>query len=228
MLDQILEADLDVLNGTGDSDVARHLRECERCHAVASQIIGDTRSLALAVFDTRACIKMAPPPAAAPALVRSRRHFGRAAIGVGLAAALCLVVVREWQRRDAVPNNPSRVASVEPRRSDPLDRSLSPATVVASPPPSLRRVRPVSRRPAAAGIREAQPLLGRTTPRVLATVAERTIVEPVGLPTAVAPVRLDTTTVALGGGVAVDPPTGTRANIIRTPNPTVTVVWLYQ
>jgi hypothetical protein len=60
-------------------------------------------------------------------------------------------------------------------------------------------------------------------------MAQRTIVKPVGLPVAVAPVRLDTPTeTSLGMFVAVDPPVGTRANIIRTSNPAVTVVWLYQ
>jgi hypothetical protein len=64
---------------------------------------------------------------------------------------------------------------------------------------------------------------------VAATVAERTIAKPIAQPSAVVAVRMDTTTDgALGGTIAVEPPTGVRANIIRTPNPSVTVVWLYQ
>jgi hypothetical protein len=60
-------------------------------------------------------------------------------------------------------------------------------------------------------------------------MAQRTIAKQVGLPVAVAPVRLDTVAeTSLGMSVAVDPPAGTRANIIRTSNPAVTVVWLYQ
>ena len=48
-------------------------------------------------------------------------------------------------------------------------------------------------------------------------------------PVAVAPVRLDVPPRdPLGIGVAVHPPTGTRADILRTADPSVTVVWLYR
>jgi hypothetical protein len=117
MLDQLLEADLDVLEGTGDSDVAHHVRDCARCQAIARQIVGDTRSLAVAVADTRTVTTILPITAA-PSVARRRSH-SRLAIVAGVAAAL-------------------------------------------------------------------------------------------------------------GGTIAVEPPTGVRANIIRTPNPSVTVVWLYQ
>jgi hypothetical protein len=47
---------------------------------------------------------------------------------------------------------------------------------------------------------------------------------------AVVPVRLDLAAQApaLGADVHAEPPAGVRANVMRTSNPAVTVVWLYQ
>jgi hypothetical protein len=226
MLDQILEADLELLTGAGDSDVARHVRECARCGAIALQIVGDTRLLGVAAADVRATTKGAPITAS-PTLAR-RQSRRRMTIGAALAAALCVVVAAEWARRKASTHEVSHVAAVVARNSNVPDLTMSPATVVALRPTERPRVRPIQRR-AAAAVRGTQPRFVRATPTVVATVAERTMVKPFDPPNAVAPVRIDSiTNVALGGTVAVDPPTGVRANIIRTPNPSVTVVWLYQ
>ena len=229
ILDQLLDADLDVLDGSADSDVARHLRGCARCQEVARQILSDTRSLAVAVADVRATIELAPA-AAAPTLVRPRRRSSvRIAVAAGLAAALGVVVAREWTRLNAVPRDASQSVAVNARMSDTPTLAMAPATVIASRPAELRHVRPERRQRPAAEATQAEQPLDRGTPQVVATVAARTIVDPIRPPSAVVPVRIDTTTnVALGSTVAVDPPTGIRANIIRTPNPAVTVVWLYQ
>ena len=229
ILDQILDADLDVLDGSADSDVARHLRACARCQKVARQILSDTRSLAVAVADVRATIELVPA-AAAPALVRPRRRSSvRIAVAAGLAATLCVVVAREWTRLKAVPRDGSQLVAVNTRMANAPTLAMPPATALASRPPELRRVRPARRRRAAGEATQAEQPSDRGTPQVLATVAARTIVDPIRPPSAVVPVRIDTTTsVALGSAVAVDPPAGVRANIIRTPNPAVTVVWLYQ
>jgi hypothetical protein len=225
MLDQILEADLDVLDGVGDSDVAHHVRECARCHAIARQILGDTRSHGVAVTDARATMKVVPT-GAVPAVHRPRRGSSRrVGIVAGFAAALGLLVLREWPRREASEQREPSVATE--RQPSATSLAVSPATVVASRPAESPHVRPTRRPRPVLDTPETRPL-ANTAPQVLATIAERTTVKPVGLPGAVAPVRLDTTRVALGGTVAVDPPAGIRANIFRTPSPTVTVVWLYQ
>jgi len=59
---------------------------------------------------------------------------------------------------------------------------------------------------------------------------DRVTAEPFTRPLAVAPVRIDVPAAdePLGARVAVDPPAGVRANVIRTSNPSVTVVWLHQ
>jgi hypothetical protein len=226
MLDQILEADLELLTGAGDSDVARHVRECARCRAIALQIVHDTRLLGVAVAHVRVTTRSASVTASPALTLRPSRR--RIAIRAALAAALCVVVAGEWARRKESTHEASLVAAAEKRRPNVPELPVSPATGLASRPTEPPRVRPVQRRPTAA-VHEAQRLFVRTAPKVVATVAKRTMAKPFDLPSAVAPVRIDTTgSVALGGTVAVDPPTGVRANIIRTPNPTVTVVWLYQ
>jgi hypothetical protein len=229
MLDQLLEADLDVLEGTGDSDVAHHVRDCARCQAIARQIVGDTRSLAVAVADTRTVTTILPITAA-PSVARRRSH-SRLAIVAGVAAALGgMVVAREWPHRAPIAVRlPPRVATLEPQPPDTLDLAKAPARVIASRPAPPRRAIPAPRPRATAGAREAESLLASGASQVAATVAERTIAKPIAQPSAVVAVRMDTTTDgALGGTIAVEPPTGVRANIIRTPNPSVTVVWLYQ
>ena len=227
MLDQILEADLDVLDGAGDSDLARHVRDCAHCHAVARQIIGDTRSLGDAVAQARATIKVLP---IGPAPVRERierRNHRRISLAAGLAAALGVAVAREWPRREVPADRPPHVASREIKGSGERQLRLSPATVIAARPTLSHHVRRDER--PTPRVRRAEAQGGRTAPQVLATVAERTIVTPLPMPGAVAPVRLDTPSdVALGGTVAADPPAGTRASILGTSNPTITVVWLYQ
>ena len=52
MLDRMLEADLHELDGTADSVLARHVRDCARCRTVASQLVSDTRSLAYVSLST--------------------------------------------------------------------------------------------------------------------------------------------------------------------------------
>jgi hypothetical protein len=227
MLDQILEADLDVLDAAGDSDLARHVRDCARCRAVARQIIGDTRSLGAAVAQVRATIKVVP---ISSTLVRERiqrRKHSRIALTTGLAAALGVVVVREWPRREVPVDPPPQVASRAGQESATRRLALPAATVIAARPTPSHHVRLGERpRPDTRGAQRQGVDAG---PQVLATVAERTIVTAFPVPGAVAPVRLDTPSdVALGSTVAVDPPAGTRANILRTSNPTITVVWLYQ
>ncbi|HKS07812.1 MAG TPA: hypothetical protein VJR92_16025 [Gemmatimonadaceae bacterium] len=48
MLDRMLEADLAELDGVGDTVIARHVRSCERCRAVARQLRAETKVLAAA------------------------------------------------------------------------------------------------------------------------------------------------------------------------------------
>jgi hypothetical protein len=62
---------------------------------------------------------------------------------------------------------------------------------------------------------------------VAAVTVAPTVVAAHDPPVPVVPVKLDVAPrESLGSGVAVDPPAGKRADIIRTERPGVTVVWL--
>jgi anti-sigma factor RsiW len=49
----LLEAELAELRGEGESEVARHIRECARCQAMAQEIVEQERSLAQALAGVR-------------------------------------------------------------------------------------------------------------------------------------------------------------------------------
>jgi anti-sigma factor RsiW len=78
--DLLLEADLAELRGEGESEVARHVRECSRCRAMAQEIVAQERALAQSL-----------------AGVRSRVSADAAAAEV--AAAEVLPLQPRWKRR---------------------------------------------------------------------------------------------------------------------------------
>jgi hypothetical protein len=221
MLDLMLGADLDALDERGDSALSGHLRECARCRAVARQLHRDTASLTQAVAST--------------SVVSARRVGGRQPAVTarrlavaGLAAALVAFVARE--RR----NTPIAVAPVVVQSAGNLTSpGLTPASV---PAPARTRSERRTRRAPASPPRRGSLLASRSagTARVLASTAIATnpaavSVAPVTPLEPVAPVRLLAAPIdsSLGSRVAVDPPAGVRANVMRTSNPGVTVVWLY-
>jgi hypothetical protein len=224
MLDQMLDADLHVLDGNGDSELARHLRHCVRCRSVASQLTHDTRWLAQAVASTRTTIN-----SGALRQRRTPRYRRRVVVAAGIAAVLSLIVLRE-QDRKSVPDDSSRRVAVSPIVTrQPIQPVERPAPAAATRSVNRTAVRPSRPAPATHSASADDVRRASAIAAVPAPMAQRTVVKPVGLPVAVAPVRLDTPTeTSLGTSVAVDPPAGTRANIIRTSNPTITVVWLYQ
>jgi hypothetical protein len=207
MLALMLEADLDVLDGLGDSELASHLRACPRCQAVASRLTVDTRLLALTV---RHPISSARRRSAAPWVVVS---------GV-IAASVAMIAVRAWQRPVA-----STTATVVAAANTQTGSLAGHIERVPTPSPVRRAVRKPTR------VSAPTPL---GSPRVLASVAvatsaSRISAEAYAPAAAVSAVRLDGAPddQPLGAGVAADPPAGIRANIIRTSSPAVTVVWLY-
>ena len=220
MIDRMLEADLDELEAQGESDIALHVRHCERCRAVAAQIVRDTRELA----------QMAPGANVPPVRTMPQRSAARrrhlAAI-VGVAAALAFVVVRSSNQHSAVDRATSVV--MQPVTVAPLAR------IVPDGPASLRTFI------AATGTARGGRPTGRIThparrPDIpaaftmpAAVQVERIVVAPAERAVAVMPVRLSPAPEPpLGDTVSVDPPAGKRAQIIRTTHPGVTVVWLYE
>ena len=225
MLERMLEADLDELSSHGRTPIAQHLRECARCRAVADRLVRDTRTLARSVAQG----------GLEPTEARTRsRYVGpryRSAAFLAAAAVLAMVTVRGWREAGA-----PRVQSVAAK---PV--VMQPVTV--TPPVSLRDGLPLppadrashrsppARRTVSANLTARSPRardLGAATLPVAVKV-EPTPATPVDRAVAVLPVRLDAAPrPSLGDRVAVDPPPGTRARIIPTDRPGITVVWLHQ
>ena len=90
----LLTADPDELRGTGDSDLARHIRECARCASDAQRILGTTAILA-ARFDRSARISKTRAAAKSDALP--------VWWALPIAAVLGSVLIggQRWRNRDA-------------------------------------------------------------------------------------------------------------------------------
>jgi hypothetical protein len=236
MLDQMLEADLPELDGVGDSALAVHVRRCARCRAVADQIAGDTRELASLVKRSRDIAAESTPPARSVAT----RSYGIAA--VALAAALSFVAVRTWSPNPTTnaPNAIPRTAVAPGASNTPAVSAPTPATTATSAPAARRpnqpdRVRssrnhasaPTTGRSTTAAPHTPSTLVLASTPS--AVRVEPVLARPVGPTPTVDPVRLEAVPgPPLGNRVRVDPPVGTRARVMRTANPGVTVIWLYE
>jgi hypothetical protein len=146
MLEQMLDAELEALAGSGSSPVAMHVRECSRCRVVAEQLVADTKVLALAVETLGPEVAGGPEVAREPAL-GTRRRMPRARyliVGSLAAAALALVVVRPGADDGVRPTGSVRPTATAPRSaSPPVDESSSPSLVGRAPRP-FPRARPVS------------------------------------------------------------------------------------
>ena len=238
MLDQMLEADLPELNGVGDSALAAHVRKCARCRAVADQIARDTHVLASVVKRSREIAAESTPRARSVAA----RSYGIAA--VALAAALSFVAVRT-RSPYSTPRGPNAIppvvvssgTSITPVVSAPTPITTATSTSVPRLPNQPNRARRSSRNHPIAPTTSRSTTAVPHTPStlVLASTPEAVRVEPVlaqrvGPAPSVEPVRLDAIPSGppLGNRVRVDPPAGTRARVMRTANPDVTVIWLYE
>ena len=227
MLDRMLEAELHELSAQGDSPLAAHLRECGSCRTMARRIVSDTSVLATAV---------APRPSMVLAS-RPRSTGLRRRVAIGLAAAAVLVVIaRRWSSPIEPPETPpARYANVTtptpaaapmPEATDRTQPS-APNHAGRAATTTPRGSEPLGRARRETRTTQVTPALAVTA--VTAVTSAPVIVAAVEPPVAVAPVRIDAPPRdPLGSGVAVHPPAGTRADILRTADPSVTVVWLYR
>ena len=231
MIDRMLEVDLDELTGGGSSPLGTHLRECARCRAMAAQIVHQTRELGR--LPGRSTMRIAPRTAT---IGRVPRYAA-----VGIAAATLVLLGRDVGRlgppsrdSDATHTNVAVASAVTPG-----DMSIAPpATPRASvagrarsdrlPAPSSQTSVSATREHPIVDLGRSIPISPASASEVMAVTTEPVVVAAVPRVDPVSPARLDPPPIpSLGSRVAVDPPAGTRANIIRTTNPAVTVVWLY-
>ena len=219
MVEQMLEADLGELTAGGGTELARHLSECPKCRAVADRMVQDTRTLA------RSILPMGIEPAVATA--RRRRRFAQSTAFAGIAAALVIMALPGRRRVDPPPR-PRTVAMrpvtvVPPTTIAGIVEPTPPSAIVSrSRRTALRRTTPFDR--------TTRPLRSEIAHAVVsvAVKVEPTRMTPAQRAVRVTPVRLDgTPKPPLGNRVAVEPPAGTRASIIRTDHPGVTVIWLH-
>jgi hypothetical protein len=225
MLERMLEADLDELSSHGRTPIAQHLRECARCRTVADRLVRDTRTLARGVAQG----------GLEPTEARTRpRYVGpryRSAAFVAAAAVQATVAVRSWREAGA-----PRVQSVTMRPVVMHPVTVAPLVSLrdGSPLPPADRAShrsPATRRTVSVSLADRSPRARDAGAAILpvAVKVEPTLATPVDRAVAVLPVRLDVAPrQSLGDGVAVDPPPGTRARIIPTDRPDITVVWLHQ
>jgi predicted anti-sigma-YlaC factor YlaD len=205
VLELMLEADAEELEGRGAGAVAQHVRECARCRAVAQAIVSDSQLLAVSVR------RSAPVDLTTFA---ARTRFSRRALIGGAVAALAasvlfVVLVQNGMR-----------AYVQ------ADKSFAVVTTVPQLPPGVGPARP-----GIAVVDVATPGTVSVTLSTPATPLRFADVQPVpavryqppaGDQTAPAASVADT-----DRRVRVRPHAGRRATIMRGHNPKVTVVWLY-
>ena len=95
-LDRLLEADLAETAARGESELAQHLRTCDRCRAVADRILADQQALgrAIAEAEPRTPVDEALRSAAGRVrLARRRRKIWRVTLPAAAAAGLAGILV---------------------------------------------------------------------------------------------------------------------------------------
>jgi hypothetical protein len=220
MLQQLLEADLGTLDGRGDSPLARHLRQCKRCRAVARVLSSESRALALAL--------PAREPSRRPVHHRVTRLLLTPQAGV-IAVAAAILLYASHLGVDVGPVPVRNVsATIAPPPAARIDAPPMPSGAANRHP---RRV--ADSRSAAVGAPDAS--LGSLIAPAAPITPTAFVTSPV---TATAVVgsqagrESDRSSSILTAGdaafpVVVEPPAGVRAAVLRTSNPNITVVWLY-
>jgi predicted anti-sigma-YlaC factor YlaD len=104
----LLEAELAELRGEGESEVARHIRECARCQAMAREIVEQESSLGQVLAGVRP--EVSADIAAAEAAPRLKRRWA-AIIPAALAAALAGILLTSNGTPPAVVPSTTEVAA---------------------------------------------------------------------------------------------------------------------
>ena len=233
MREQMLEAELAELQGSGESALARHVRVCAACRAVAGVLVADTALMRRMAAREIVVPSRAAHEVAVQASRRVRRHAWRPVplLALPVAAAIVVLFVRTAEPPSgsvadsatppagaevggvpaAVSSQPaSPTVSMVPDAEHPSTRAIEPLVVRPLPAPTVAAR---STTAAASGVsaREWAPIADRA-PSAHASGWDSYI--PPALP------RVDE-------AVRLTPVSGSRAMVMRTRDPAVTVVWLY-
>ncbi len=128
--DQILTASVEDLSGRGDTPLARHVRTCPRCAAIARRVLEDTESLdrmlqgsaSVRELDVEALLARAEgtdrseathPPITEGSAGRPRRKRTSRWVALAAAAGLAslLVLARHGRRLDQLPRQAANAAA---------------------------------------------------------------------------------------------------------------------
>ena len=242
MRELMLEAELAELEGEGTSALARHVRRCASCRKVARSLAADTDALALLVATTPRPAPLAPERIRGGVLQLNRGWRGPRARDVALALPLAAAIVL------AVVWRPGRENVSGPTASPLVGGAGAPAATAVSAAPGSPAASPaeaVGRQPAGnAGAPELTPRVASTPARASAAPAGGPGVggeafltaSPISFaPVAVRVAVTATVSTAMQSpplphdvdAIRVTPERGSRALVMGTRDPAVTVVWLY-
>ena len=119
-LELLLEADPGELSGSGDSELAAHVRGCARCRAVGLELLAEQEQLnrELAALEPRDGVEDALRLARRNRLRRSRRRRAwRLAAPLAAAAAVAAVFLARWPEAGTMPGE---VVALPAKRIEPL------------------------------------------------------------------------------------------------------------
>lgn len=123
-LDQMLEADLRVLRGEGESELAHHVRSCDRCRGTAQRILQREQAMAAELEAPAPQTPIARALENAKVIAdtrRRRRTVWRTVLPLAAAAGLAGIVLLQSGPRNIV-------------NTVPVDRASSPVGVDVVPP----------------------------------------------------------------------------------------------
>ena len=199
ILPLLLDAEADELAGNAVTPIARHVRECNRCRAVAGRLQRETGVLASVVARAEVNRPVVRPP---------RVRVIRWALPGLAAAAVALLVLA----RDAPPGNEQTAAAPSV--------VAAPSTVPAPTPAPPAPTRPSAPRAIRAQSFTLAPYTG------LVAVAAVPVAEVPAAP-AEQTTRVELAEAGPAADtVVVTPPRGTSVRVTRTRNPSITVVWI--
>lgn len=228
MRELMLEAELAELVGDGTSALARHVRRCAACRAVARSLAADTDALALLVATAPRPAPSAPERIRGGVLRMNRAWRGPRAYDVALALPLAaaIVVALVWlPGHDSVPGATGSPLSGGAGTSHSTPVS-APRVSSAALPVEAEHPPTVASRPATARRANDSGSGGGRFVRV-SPIAVVPIVTSVALTATISAAAQSSPPPHDVDAVGVTPERGSRAVVMGTRDPAVTVVWLY-
>ena len=111
--DEMLVADIEELRGIGESDVAKHIRTCEACSAIADQLLGGHAQISAGLGQIKP-------------RTRSSRRLLWIPVPLAAAAVIALLMIPKMQTEETLPN------------IDPIARMIFPEEPVVAPSPGTQ------------------------------------------------------------------------------------------